>query len=58
MKVLGAQPCLGAIYGQGHTTVPELRSCDRGHEACEAADVYYLTFYKKNLLTLTYKIKF
>lgn len=55
---LGAESCLSAMYGQRHTTLPELRSCDRGCGACKAASLYCLTFNKNMLLTQTCKIKF
>lgn len=31
----------------------ELGSCDREHRACETYNIYYLTLYRKRLLTLS-----
>lgn len=48
---------LGRVCGDTYMVVSELSSGDRDFLAYKTGNIYYLTFYKKSLLTLTLKIK-
>lgn len=39
------------IYGCFHITIAALSNCNGDHLACKALNIYYLAFYRKDLLT-------
>lgn len=42
---------LSTVYGYFCATVTKMGSCNRGHMAFKASDIYYLAFFRITLLT-------
>lgn len=52
-KNMATSICLCIVYGNFHTNMAELRSCDRDQIVCKTKNIYHLQLYGKSLLIST-----